>query len=64
MPVKRFFFLDRHKAEALLSNFLFIFMIMQKGDRDRKGIKRGIGIERDRDGKGVRNGIKRGMGAR
>jgi hypothetical protein len=31
-------------------------MIMQKGDRDRKGIKRGIGIERDRDGKGIETG--------
>jgi hypothetical protein len=41
---------------------VFIFMIMQKGDRDRKGIKRGIGIERDRDGKRDRNGIKMGMG--
>jgi hypothetical protein len=37
-------------------------MIMQKGVRDRIGIKRGIGIERDRDGKRDRNGIKRGMG--
>jgi hypothetical protein len=36
-------------------------MIMQKGDRDRKGIKRWRGIERDRDGKGDRNGIIRGM---
>ena len=41
---------------------MFIFMIMQKGDRDRKGIKMRIGIERDRDGKRDRNGIKRGMG--
>jgi hypothetical protein len=35
-------------------------MIMQKGDRDKKGIKRRIGIERDRDGKRDRNGIKGG----
>ena len=37
-------------------------MIMQKGDRDKNGIKMRIGIERDRDGKRDRNGIKRGMG--
>jgi hypothetical protein len=42
-------------------------MIMQKGDRDRKGIKRRIGIKRDRHGKGIKKGMgikrdKRGMG--
>jgi hypothetical protein len=33
-------------------------MIMLKGDRDRKGIKRRIGIERDKD----REEDKKGMG--
>jgi hypothetical protein len=37
-------------------------MIVQKRDRDKKGINRGMGMKRDRDKKRDRNGIKSGMG--